>query len=300
MPTVALTGGTGFIGAHLLPRLIGAGWTVRLLARRPPAHPLWHGLAYDVVPGGLDDARALADLVAGADALVHAAGVVRARDPGRFFAVNADAAGAIAWAARAAGVRRSVLVSSMAARLPALSAYAASKAAAEAAFAEAAPEAWIALRPTAVYGPWDRASLAIFRAARGSVVPVVAGTVASLIHVHDVADAIVAALGTDQAGTVELDDGSAGYTWPRVMSAAAGRPVRCVAVPRAAFVLAGHGAALARLAGRAPFFTADKARELVHPDWRRTGPALERWGPSIGLDQGFAATAAWYRARGWL
>ncbi|MBM3585935.1 MAG: NAD(P)-dependent oxidoreductase [Alphaproteobacteria bacterium] len=299
-PTVALTGGTGFIGGHLVPRLLDEGWSVRLLARRPPAHAAWLGRPIAVVPGSLEDAAALAHLATGADALVHLAGLVRARGRAAFFRVNAEAAGRVAAAARDAGVRRAVLVSTLAARELELSDYAASKAAGERAFLAAAPDGTLVLRPTAVYGPGDRATLAIFRAARLPVVPVVGSVRASLVHAADLAGAIAHALRNPQTGTVEIDDGGPGYSWPAIMAAAAGRPVRCLAVPPALFVTVGHGAGLARLWGATPFFGPGKARELVHRDWRPKGPALEGWRPVIALAEGFAATAAWYRASGWL
>jgi nucleoside-diphosphate-sugar epimerase len=299
-PTVALTGGTGFIGGHLVPRLIDDGWSVRLLARRPPAHASWLGRPVTVVPGSLDDGAALAHLATGADALVHLAGLVRARNRDQFFRVNAEASGRVAAAARDAGVDRVVLISTLAAREPDLSDYAASKAAGEAAFLAAAPDSVLVLRPTAVYGPGDRATFAIFRAARLALVPVVGGARASMVHVADVAGAIVRGLRGRQTGTVEIDDGGPGYSWPTIMAAAADRPVRCLAVPPALFVAAGHGAALARLWGAAPFFGPGKARELTHRDWRIQGPGLEGWRPTVSLAEGFAATAAWYRANGWL
>lgn len=302
--TVALTGGTGFVGCHAARRLMDAGWTVRVLVRRPPIHPLWAGRRFEAVAGTLDDDGALAELAADADALVHVGGVVRARDRAAFFAANAAGAASAARAARAAGVGRLILVSTMAAREPRLSAYAASKRAGEAAFEAAGG---LVLRPTAVYGPWDRATLAIFRAARLGFAPMARNADArlSFIHVADVAAAIESALRTGETGVREIDDGRVeGYRWADVLAAAGravGRTARPVRLPDQAFLLAGHAASLlARAGGRVPFFSAGKAREMLHPDWRRAAPAPTGWQPTIAIAEGFATTAAWYREHGWL
>ncbi|HUM07371.1 MAG TPA: hypothetical protein VLT37_00695, partial [Acidocella sp.] len=58
-----------------------------------------------------------------------------------------------------------------------------------------------------------------------------------------------------------------------------------------------------RLRGQAPVFTAEKAREILHPDWSvSTAEALpaSAYQPRIGLSEGFRQTAAWYREKGWL
>ncbi|MGH6719347.1 MAG: NAD-dependent epimerase/dehydratase family protein, partial [Alphaproteobacteria bacterium] len=291
---------------HAARRLMDAGWTVRLLARRPPAHPLWAGRRYQAVPGDLADSAALADLVAGVDAVVHLGGAVRARDRRGFRTANEAGARAVALAARAAGVARTILVSSIAAREPGLSDYAASKRAGEQAVAAVGGD-WLVLRPTAVYGPWDTASLVLFKAAGVGIVPVhrIAEARVSFVHVADVARAIEAALATRETGVCELDDGrEGGYRWAEVVAlagAALGRPARTLALPAGLFLAAGHAAGvLARIAGRAAFFSPGKAREMMHPDWRRQAPWPADWRPSIGLEQGFAETVAWYRERGWI
>src|SRR4051812_5822680 len=133
--TVALTGATGFIGGHLVRKLTAAGWSVRALVRRNAT-----GLPANVtvVGGALDDAAAVATLVRDVDAVVHVAGLVKARNRAEFFRVNAAGAGAIA--AAAAGQPKPphvVLVSSLAAREEAISDYAASKRAGERAVVDA-------------------------------------------------------------------------------------------------------------------------------------------------------------------
>src|ERR1700757_3965809 len=85
---VAVTGATGFLGLHLIAALAREGAEIRILARRDPAHEFWLGLEYETVFGDIADAGALAHLGAGADAVVHAAGLTRPPDRDAFLRVN--------------------------------------------------------------------------------------------------------------------------------------------------------------------------------------------------------------------
>ena len=175
--TVAVTGATGFIGSHVVGRLGRAGWRVRILTRRVPASAQFADVAVEAVIGTLEDGRAVARLVRGADAVVHAAGRIKARSHAEFFAANATGTRLLVEAAIAAGHRpRFVLLSSIAARQPQVSDYAASKLAGEAELTRLDDELpWSILRPPAVYGPGDRETLAFFRALRMGVAMRAAG-----------------------------------------------------------------------------------------------------------------------------
>lgn len=148
MSVLAITGATGFVGRRTLALALEAGHSVRALTRRP--QPPQAGVTW--VAGALDTPDALADLVRGADAVIHIAGVVNAPTPEGFTRGNIDGTRAVLAAAEAAGVGRFVHVSSLAAREPGLSQYGRSKAGAEDAV-RASPLAWTMVRPPAVYGP---------------------------------------------------------------------------------------------------------------------------------------------------
>ena len=103
---VAVTGATGFVGPHLVSALARHGWKVRLLIRRWAPLPSLAGVEAELVFGDLADERALAQLVTGVDAVIHAAALIKARRPADFFTVNRDgtallSAVAVALAARA-------------------------------------------------------------------------------------------------------------------------------------------------------------------------------------------------------
>ncbi len=192
---VAVTGATGFLGRHLIHALTRDGWRVRVLARREPA-PWIAEDAPEVVRGDLADADALTRLCAGADAVVHAAGLVRARRDAEFAQVNAEGAERVAAIVRRAAPEAAfLLVSSLAAREPQLSPYARSKRDAE----DLVQAIWGGIaqvaRPCAVYGPGDVASGPLFRtAARWPVLPGPSDPRArlTLVHVADCARDIAA------------------------------------------------------------------------------------------------------------
>jgi nucleoside-diphosphate-sugar epimerase len=305
---VAVTGGTGFVGRYAVAALARAGWQVRLLVRRDPVHPLLADAPLELELGDLDDAQALARLVRGAEAVVHIAGLTKARDLAGFLRVNRDGTARLAEAVtREAPDARRLLVSSLAARAPGLSDYAASKRAGEDA-ARAAPggDGWTLLRPGVVYGPGDLEGMALRRLAAAplAAVPAPPEPRIAMIHAADLADAIVALCGADlPGGCFELCDARPeGYGFAEVLQVTAAalgrRPPRLVRLPDAVFRSAGLAADLwAGLSGRRGIFGRGKARELLHRDWSADPaslPPATLWVPSIPLAQGMRGVADWW------
>jgi uncharacterized protein YbjT (DUF2867 family) len=295
--TVALTGGTGFIGRACAAALAAAGWHVRMLVRRDPAHPSLAQTPAEMVQGDLADEAALVRLVRGADAVVHAAGIIRGRDEGAFLPVNRDATGRLAAiAAREAPGCRFVLLSSQAARHAALSPYAASKFAGEEAARTALGDTeWVILRPGIVYGPGDEPTRSLLRLADLPVVPVPAAPEPRLamIHVTDLAAAIVAFCAPGPSALLQelSDSASDGHGWRAIVGAARRKSApRFVTVPDALVLAAGRAAdAWSMLSGTPDVFGLGKAREILHRDWRpdpmlRPSPLV--WRPGVELVAG--------------
>lgn len=299
----AVTGGTGFVGGRVLALADGA---IRALARR--AQPAQCGTAW--IMGDLADGAALARLCAGADAVIHIAGVVNAPDRAGFDTGNIAGTAAVLAAAADAGVRRFVHVSSLAAREPGLSMYGASKAAAEALVAASGLD-WIMVRPPAVYGPGDAEMVDLYRLAKHGLAVAPKGRI-SVIYVDDLAAALLAlAVGGPSRVVLEIDDGrgdAGGYSYADYAQAVGigmGRDrVRTVPLSGRALGLAAGVLGLSgRVTGRAPKLTQDRARYLAHRDWTARGgnAALAGiWTPKVALAEGIAATVADYRARGWI
>lgn len=307
----AVTGGTGFLGQALVEALASAGWRVRALVRRPPPEGCWGSASVERVPGDLSDGRALRRLTEGAGLVVHAAGLVKARRDDDFLDINANGARAVAQAfADQSG--RFLLISSLAAREPGLSAYARSKRQGEEAVRELIDATRLTvIRPPAIYGPGDREMLALFQAAAHSpILPRLGAADArvALAHVTDVAAEIVRL--AHRAGPVAMTtlggDKPEGYSWDEILNAAAealGRRPIILPCPAPALRLAGAACdLLTRLDGRPRMLTSGKARELRHTDWsvrpEELGP--ERRPAAFTLAEGFADAVMWYRRHGWL
>ncbi len=309
-PVVAVTGATGFIGRHVVRALVEAGYTVRALARRLPTDQ-FEDDSISWVLGSLADSAALKSLVKGAVAVVHGAGAIRAPNRDAFFAVNADATRRLAEIAAAeATPPRFVHLSSLAAREPRLSPYAASKRAGEQVLRGLRDKLpTVVLRPPAVYGPGDLETLRIFQmAARGYVLrPMVDRARMSLVHGADVAAAVVAALKVEALPDqpVEFDDGrTGGYTWEEIAEAA-GRAVettpRLIAVPAPVLYAVGAVASLAStVVGKASVLSWSKVPEILHPDWAAQPTELIGYIPEWNIDLGFKDTVNWYASRGLL
>lgn len=311
---VAVTGATGFLGRYIVGALASAGWRVRILARRPPDHPQLAHLAIETVSGDLSNRSALRELVDGTDTVIHAAALIKAPSAAAFQTVNVDGTVNLARAINDGNqTKRVLLVSSMAAREPQLSTYARTKRTSEEVLTTTLDRRsdWAVVRPCAIYGPWDRETLGIFRAVGRGIAPRVrvANARIALIHAADAARAIVALCHRGPAGAVlELaDERPEGYSWDQIIGAAErGLHVKTAAIPIPGVALriaAAVNVATARALGRTPMLTPGKAREILHADWGSTAarqPSRELWQPAIGLDQGFMETAQWYRDRHWL
>lgn len=295
---LAITGGTGFVGGCLIDRALEAGHRVRALARREQRAR--DGVTW--IAGALDRTEALAELVEGADAVVHVAGVVNAANRAGFVAGNVEGTRAMLAAAR--GVRRFVHVSSLAAREPGLSNYGWSKAEAER-LVEASALPWTIVRPPTIYGPRDHDLLDVFRLAKRGLAFLPPPGRQSVIAVDDLARLLlVLATGDAPRTTYEADDGTPGWThaaFARAIGVAVGRRVLPVHLPRTLLALAARGDRLVR--GTGAKLTPDRVAYFCHPDWTidpRKQPPTEWWAPAIPTPEGLAATAQWYRAHGLL
>jgi nucleoside-diphosphate-sugar epimerase len=283
-------------------------------------------LGAELIEGGLDDPAALARAVRDTEAVFHLAAVTRARLESEYNRVNAEGTCALVHAVLEARPRprRLIYLSSLAAVGPArdgqpvgpddspqpITAYGRSKLAGErACLVTAGQLEVVVLRAPAVYGPRDRDLFLYFWLAARGILPVPAGPdrLVQLIHVDDLAEALVYAATMPSAAGIYHVAESRSYAWSEVaawIARALGRQVWVVQVPqwlvRAAAAASEFGAALA---GRATIFNRQKVRELLASGWLCETEAARRdlgFEARIPLPKGLAETAAWYREQGWL
>ncbi len=209
-PLVTVFGGSGFVGRYVTQRLARAGCRVRVAVRRPNealfVRP--YGVVGQVEPvqANIRDEESTRRAIAGADAVINCVGILVQTGKQQFDAVQDEGAARVARIAREEGVRRLVQISAIGADPDSPSDYARSKAAGEAAVAEAFPGAVI-LRPSIVFGTEDEFFNRFATMARLSpVIPLVGPeTRFQPVYVDDVAAAAVkAATGDVVPGIYEL------------------------------------------------------------------------------------------------
>lgn len=252
------------------------------------------------IPGDLDDLESLRHLVSGVDAVVHCAGAVRGISQMDFERINT---GGVARLVHAASEQRPaprfLLISSLAAREPTLSHYAASKRKGEKALAPVSDKmVWSIFRPSAVYGPGDRELLPLFKWMGKGLAPIIGSEANrfSLLHVKDLVAAIIAWLYHEPrcCGLYELHDGHAGgYAWKEVIhlvSQINRKPIYSFKIPvNLLRVIALLNLTAARIFGRTPMLTPGKVRELIHVNWVADNAPLVRdtkWVPQVTLEEG--------------
>ena len=300
--TIALTGATGFVGQAVLDAAAHQAVAVRALTRR--SRPSRDGV--DWVEGSLTDTASLETLCHDAEAMIHVAGLTNAPDPAAFEAANVDGTASVIAAMKTARCKRLVLVSSLSAREPGLSAYGASKAKAEA-LVQASGLDWTIVRPPGVYGPRDIDYLEMFRSAKWGFVPLPPRGASSIIHVDDLArlllDLVDAPPALVRRQTFEPDDGREGGWSHAELARAIGRAVgRRVFAPHLPKSLMMAGATIDRLLrGDKARLTPDRVGYMAHPNWvARSGKRVPAavWEPRISGEEGLASTAEWYRTEG--
>lgn len=301
---LAITGATGFVGQATLDVALGKAHTVCALARSPQKERK----GVDWLRGALSDSEGLARLIDGADAVIHMAGLTNTPDPAQFEPANVGGTANVIAAMKAAGLRRLVHVSSLSAREPGLSAYGASKAAAEELVARSDLD-WTMVRPPAVYGPRDRDMFELFRAAKYGVVPMPPKGRTSIIHVEDLARLLVALAPANPityGQTYEpWDDNAFGYEHSelaKMIGEAMGKDqIFAPNLPEPLLRMASQIDQVVR--GAKAKLTPDRVGYMLHPDWvcdLRKAPPISIWRAVWGGEAGLAMTAEWYKREGWL
>lgn len=320
---VLVTGGTGFLGSHLIDLLLARGLKVSALARPTSDLSRLRLRRVRVHVAEIGDTKPIRDAIASADAIVHAAGGENVRRVDDLYRTNTATTRALVRAVREARPKlsRFVLVSALAAHGPSrdglpvderspprpVSHFGASKLNAERAVLAAAESFPVTvLRLPAVYGPGDAFLSALMRWVVLGVVPLVGAEArTSIVYGPDVAEAIALCLErSHRSGSVfHLEDGSVYRRGElvRTVGRLMGVRARVLPLPRAALHIAGvSGEAVARLAGRPTRLNRDKARDLEVMDHVCDGSKLRDdlgWRPTVDFASGARATVEWYAAQ---
>ena len=316
-----VTGATGFIGSFLAEALVRKGYTVTCLVRKTSDLKWIRHLDMDILHADLADPDAYAGRLREFDHIFHVAGLTKADSEKAFFHANAECTRILAAAAAKEnpGLKRFLLVSSLAAAGPSLdgvpltegavplpvSAYGRSKLAGErAALSSAGSMPVTVIRPPAVFGPRDRDFFLVFKAVQKGVFPYWGKCSYSLIYVEDlVRGLILAAEKSEAVGKTYFLADSRIYSnddiW-QALSASVGRNAVRLRLPRSVLPVL---AAVIQKFQKKGIINADKMQEIRFPHWT-CDP--EKAGKELGfftemtLGEGFSKTIGWYRKEKWL
>jgi nucleoside-diphosphate-sugar epimerase len=323
---IGLTGGTGFVGSHVVELLLDRGCEVKclVLAREGP---LWlEGKPVAFFEGSVADRSCLGSFLLGCDAIVNIAGLTRAWDEEGFMAVNARGAVNLVEAALAIpdGPRHIVSMSSLAVVGPCpegrcadeddplrpLTPYGRSKAALESALrAYEGRMHCTFIRAPGVYGPRDRDFLQYFKLIkRGLRVIVGKRNVMSLVYVKTLAQAIVSCIQNPAAyGQAFFIADNGEYDWDdfsAMVEKALGKKTLRIQVPEGLVALAALLSEAAKpLMRRPPLLDKNKLLEMRQPRWVVSTAKARRligFEPVIATEDALAETACWYEERGWI
>ena len=193
---ILVTGGTGFVGTHLIRRLRAENIPVRVVVRNPGKAGLLIDLGAEIVAGDVSDKRSLESAARGADRVVHLVGIIQ-EGPGVIFQeVHVDGTRNVIEAAKSAGVRHFFYQSALGTRPGAKSTYHRTKwQAEEAVCASGIP--FTILRPSLIYGPGDQFTIRLSEMIRiAPVIPVIGSGESKVqpIFIDDVVSCILKAV----------------------------------------------------------------------------------------------------------
>jgi nucleoside-diphosphate-sugar epimerase len=319
-----VTGGTGFIARHFVPRLLARNDEATLFDRLPSE---WDAGAARVVMGDIRDISAVRAAMLGCDAILHLAaahhdsGIPRST----YFSVNEAGAQVLCEAADAVGIRQVCFFSTVAvygAATPPLhegieprpeSAYGQSKWAAEQVFRTWSERgdgrAVLTVRPTVVFGPWNYANMftLIQSIDQGRYLNIGPGTnVKSIVFVENVVDATLHLWTRANrppwsiVNLVDKPDLTSGQIAACICRSLGKRPPRVRLPVRIALAVGLAADAASRATGRSFPISRARIRKYAIDETKFEATELRHQGfrSTVSLEDGLAATVEWYRRDG--
>ncbi|MBI2429923.1 MAG: NAD-dependent epimerase/dehydratase family protein [Ignavibacteriales bacterium] len=326
-PIAFVTGGTGFIGSHLVDRLLSKGYTVRCLVRNPQKLGFLKGLPIEIFEGDLFTTSTLEKGIEGAQYVFHVAGVVAAKKKEEFYRYNRDGTkNIIEVTARVnPNVKKFIHISSQTAVGPGdgktpvtestptrpITTYGKSKLASELEVLKLKEKIPVTiLRVAAVYGPRDTATFDYFKSAYMGLELMIGfhDTYVSLVHAHDIVSGIVlAAESTKSAGQIYFLGSEKFYTWNEigyVTRHVLNKKLFRVRVPKPlVFVIAGISGFASKFKSKPSVLNFEKAYDLIQDNWccDITKAKTELgYQPEVTLEEGVKETVKWYLDHKWM
>lgn len=324
---VLITGSNGFIGSHLVERLLTQHYHIKCLVRKTSVLKWIEHLPIELVHGDIMDFDSLAPAISNVDYIYHLGGLLRTSRESEFFRVNCEGTKNLLEACRRKNpsLKRFIYVSSQAAAGPSndgaplietdipapISMYGKSKLRAEQVvleFQNIFPVTII--RPPAVYGPRDDDILGIFKYIKRGIKPLVGNQekMVSLIYIADLVRGIHLAGEHSQAeNEVFFMSNRNGYRWIEIEDTIAqvmNKNALTIRLPEFMLdMMANFSEQMARVFKNPAILNRDKAAEMKQNYWLIDSSKAEKkigFVPQISLTQGIEETYQWYRLQGWL
>lgn len=325
--TTLVTGASGFVGSHLVDKLLELNHSVRIIARKE-SKLKWIDLSkIEIFNCDYDDIQSLKDAVQNVDFVFHVAGVIKAKSREVYYKGNVEVTKNLLKAIELfnPNLKRFVFISSQAAAGPSpdgvpktedmecnpVTTYGKSKLEAERVVKSYETKIpFTIIRPSAVYGPRDPEILLFFQTLKKGIQPMVGFSekYVSLVHVSDLIEGILlAAFSEKSLNQTYFISSEKGYGWEEIgniSSKILGKRVLKIRIPHfMVFTVAAISQFLSYFKREATILNLEKAREMVQKSWVcSVEKARQELGYSqkIDLERGIRETINWYKEKGWL
>lgn len=322
-----VTGGTGFIGSHLVDKLLKKGYEVKCLTRKTSNTRWLKGKKIEIVDGGFYNDDTLKKAVEGVDYIFHIAGAVMSKSKKGFFLSNQIATKNLAEACikHNKNIKRFIYLSSGTACGPCINGkpnvetdkcnpittYGKSKIAGENELLKRAKDLPITIiRPSAIYGPRDEAIYQYFMAVSKGLISLIgfSAKYVSLIHSHDMVSGIMLAAENEKAvGQIYNISSERPYSWQEIGNICKnviGRKTITLRLPH--FIVYAAGAVsqfFGYFTKKGSVFNIEKAKDFTQEHWVFSPEKAMKelgYGQEISLEDGIRDTIDWYRKNGWM
>lgn len=326
MIKIFVTGSTGFIGSHLVERLIKKGYRVKCLVRKHSNNKWLKKLPVEYVYGDLFDVEPLRKAISDVQYIYHIAGVTASRTKRGYYLGNQEATKVLLKAAETnSNLKRFVLAGSLSAvgpstdgktvneesKLQPITTYGKSKLAAEKEVLSLQDKIpFTIVRIPAVYGPRDTATLDFFKTVNNGIIPLVGfkNKYVNILHVDDVVDGLIlAGEHPDAVGKTYFIGSDKAYTWEdigKVTQEIIHRKTIKVRIPEFIVVIVAAIYHLIDIFSKKPsVFNFEKSKDIIADAWicdilkAKNELGFQQ---KITLEEGVKETFKWYKEVGWI
>lgn len=325
--TSLVTGTSGFVGSHLVDKLLELNHNVRVIMRKESKLKWIDPTRVEIFNCDYDDIENLRDAVSNVEYVFHVAGVIKAKTKEIYYKGNVEVTQNLLEAVEQfnPSLNRFVFISSQAAAGPSpsnqpkteemecnpVTTYGKSKLEAERVVRNYEGKIpFTIVRPSAVYGPRDPEILLFFQTLKKGIQPMVGFSekYVSLVHIQDLIDGILLAAFSDKSlNQTYFISSEKGYGWEEIGNISSkifGKRVLKLRIPHfMIFTVAAISQFFSYFRKEATILNLEKAREMVQNSWVCSVEKAKRelgYSQKVDLEQGVRETIQWYKENGWL